>query len=166
MPLLQASPKDSEAPHPDLTVRLEAIYHHISLSLILPKIPKELLLIRTTYPNLASSRGTKEVLLLPTPTSVLGSREEGLAGWVKAGEGGSHEDGLYGFASPSLPTPVEALRRQRRGSERELEEYSPSTLKVVRRLVTSNLHILRSHHTTSLLGSWYGQGIFFMNFSS
>jgi hypothetical protein len=37
--------KTQRPPHPDLTVRLEAFYHHLPLGLILPKIPEDVFLI-------------------------------------------------------------------------------------------------------------------------
>ena len=52
---------------PDLTVGLEAIYHHIPLGLVLPEVPKELLLFTVILadPLQASLHEAKAVESLP-----------------------------------------------------------------------------------------------------
>jgi hypothetical protein len=48
-PLLLGSlpQKTRRPPPPDLTIRLEAFYHHLTLGLFLPEIPEGLFLIRS-----------------------------------------------------------------------------------------------------------------------
>ena|SRR5215211_5955577 len=46
--LPQSYLKHPEASPPDLTVCLEAFYHHLPLGLIIPEVPKHLFLIRVT----------------------------------------------------------------------------------------------------------------------
>jgi hypothetical protein len=38
-------------PYPNLTIRLEAFYHHLPLSFVLPEIPEELFFIRVLFPS-------------------------------------------------------------------------------------------------------------------
>jgi hypothetical protein len=54
-------------PRPYLTVGLEAFYHHIPLSLVLPQVPKELLLFTVILadPLQASLHEAKAVESLP-----------------------------------------------------------------------------------------------------
>jgi hypothetical protein len=44
--LRETPSKTSRPASPDLAVGLEAIYHHLPLSLVIPKVPEESLLIR------------------------------------------------------------------------------------------------------------------------
>jgi hypothetical protein len=65
--LHETSSKTGRPARPNLTVGLEAFYHHIPLSLILPEVPEELFLlgIILVAPPQASLHGTKAVESLP-----------------------------------------------------------------------------------------------------
>jgi hypothetical protein len=64
--------KTRRPPRSDLTVGLEAIYHHLPLGLVLPEVPEELFLIRIILadPLQASLYPTLHVPLVESQTEI------------------------------------------------------------------------------------------------
>ena len=67
--LRETSSKTRRPASPDLTVGLEAIYHHISLSLVLPKVPEELFLLRVILSYPLKAAFTKPSMYLSSSAS-------------------------------------------------------------------------------------------------
>src|SRR5215207_7208917 len=57
--LRETSSKTRRSSRPDLTVGLEAIYHHLPLGLVLPEVPEELFLLGLFSPILSRHPSTQ-----------------------------------------------------------------------------------------------------------